>query len=65
MTPFRSFVVTSMTAMTLTIMALLKFKGGTITYVIVSQVAYIEGSMQVKLHVMKACLCLVIAHEHT
>ena len=36
MTPFRSFVVTVMTALTLTIMALLNLKGGTITYVIVS-----------------------------
>ncbi len=39
MTPFRSFVVTIMTALTLTIMSLLKFKGGTITYVIVSVTA--------------------------
>ena len=36
MTPFRSFVVTLMTALSLTVMSLLKFKGGTITYVTVS-----------------------------
>ena len=36
MTPFRSFCVMSVTALTLTIMALLQLKGGTITYVIVS-----------------------------
>lgn len=39
LTPFRSFVVILMTALSLTIMALLKFKGGTITYVIVSHSA--------------------------
>ena len=36
MTPFRSFCVVVVTALTLTIMALLQLKGGTITYVIVS-----------------------------
>lgn len=36
LTPFRSYVVTLMTALSLTIMSLLKFKGGTITYAVVS-----------------------------
>ena len=36
MTPFRSFCVMVVTALTLTIMALLQLRGGTITYVIVS-----------------------------
>ena len=36
LTPFRSYVVTLMTALSLTIMSLLKFKAGTITYVVVS-----------------------------
>ena len=36
LSPFRSFVVLLMTALTLTIMAMLQFRGGTITYVIVS-----------------------------
>ena len=40
MTPFRSFVVTECTALTLTIMALLQLKGGTITYVVVSSSAH-------------------------
>lgn len=39
LTPFRSYVVTLMTALSLTIMSLLKFKGGTITYVVVSHSA--------------------------
>ena len=41
MTPFRSYVVTLMSALSLTIMSLLKFKGGTITYVVVSHSALV------------------------
>lgn len=36
LTPFRSFVVTTIAALTLTIMAILQFRGGAVTYVIVS-----------------------------
>ncbi|DBA79742.1 hypothetical protein WJX77_004526 [Trebouxia sp. C0004] len=50
MTPFRSYVVTLMTALSLTIMSLLQFKGGTITYVLPTAVAAVglaEGSSHV------------------
>ncbi|DBB04957.1 TPA: Na+/Pi symporter [Trebouxia sp. C0006] len=50
LTPFRSYVVTLMTALSLTIMSLLKFKGGTITYAVptaVAAVGLVEGSSHV------------------